>query len=589
MTAAAPVAAAHAPRAPSRLLAPSPRWTWLLALGIALLLTLAWTLKDWDTLRLVWLPDNDDMARIAQIRDWLGGQGFNDLMQHRSGPPGGASMHWSRIADAVPAAMILLLTPLIGAHSAEVAAVIASPALLFFFYLLLVARIAARLGGERARVPALILAALAFPTISLFLPGRIDHHALQIVLTLVLVDVAVAPPSFRRGAIGGVATAASLAVGLEAAPEIVAALGAMGLAWLAGDEAHDRRAIGFAAALGGTTLAMLAFARPEIWPEQWCDGFTPASTRATLVLAGAWGLMGLGGRFLRGWKPRLALAAVLGGVAAALVWRSSGICLSGPYAALDPFLQRVWMRNVNEASSLIRQDTFGTAIAYGGLVIPGAAIAAWQAWRDRSWTSFAVLLGLGALASVAQVRVTYIMAGIAVIPFAALLARDATLVRRLALWTLGAGISWNLLAAQLDSALARPIVIARNVQKNCVSPAGIAVAAGLPKGTIMAPLDLDSYLLAMTPHHVVASLYHRNNAGNMAMYRFFLAKPDAARAQAKAEGIDYVALCDDELHENGLAPYRPGSLAERLQSGRPVPGWLEPVPTGSPIRLYRVR
>lgn len=581
-------AANSSPEAP--LAVPSGRWVVLLAIAIASLLTAAWTIKDWDVLSLIWLPDNDDMARIAQVRDWLGGQGFNDLLQHRSGMPEGASMHWSRVADAGPALIILLLTPLLGTHAAEVTAIIAYPGLLFLAYLLLTARIAARLGGERARVFALLLAAIAFPTISLFLPGRIDHHALQIVLTLVLLDSVVAPPSVRQGLIGGFATALSLNIGLEAAPEIVGGLLAIGLIWLNGQAEDDRRALGFAGALGGTTLLLLAFARPEIWPEQWCDGFTPASSRATLILAAALGAMGLSGRYLNGWKPRLIAAAVIGAVALPLVWQSSSVCLSGPYGALDPFLQRVWMRNVNEASSLFRQDTFGTGIAFFGLVAFGTALAVWQVVRDRRWLAFAVFMGVGALAGAAQIRVTYIMAGIAVIPVAALLARETMLVRRLGLWVLGAGITWNLIAAQMDSALAAPIVAARSVQKNCVSPTGIAEIGRYPRGTIMAPLDLDSYLLAQTGHHVVASLYHRNNDGNLAMYRFFLAKPDAAHAQAKAEGITYVAICGDQLHEDGLAPYRPGSLAERLQSKAAPPDWLEPLPTGgSPIQFYRVR
>lgn len=572
--------------------APIPSRPWLrplLALAIAVILSAAWTIKDWVNLNDLRLPDNDDIARLAQVRDWLGGQGFNDLMQYRLGPPGGASMHWSRIADAVPALLILMLTPILGTHGAEVAMVIAYPAILFFLYLLLVSRIAERLGGVKAGVPALLLAAIAFPTISLFVPGRIDHHALQIVLTLVLVEAVVAPPTLRRGLIAGVSTAASLAIGLEAAPEIIAAMVAVGIVWLTGDKDDDQCAIGIGAALGGTTLALLLFAHPQVWPEQWCDGFTPSSTRATLTLAGAWLLLGLSGRYLRDWKHRLGAAAVIGGGAALIAWKASPVCFAGPYGALDPFLQHVWMRNVSEARDLFfGQDTIGTSLAYGGLVLTGAALALSRI-RDANWRSFAIFMGLSAVAAIAAVRVTYIMAGLAVIPFAAMLARDGTLAKRLALWVFGAGISWNLIALQMDAIFARPIVEAKVVQKACIDTPAIRIVAAQPKGTIMAPLDLDSYLLGMTPHHVVAGLYHRNNSGNLAMYRFFLAKPDTAQAMAKAQGVTLVAICPDQLREDGLAEYRPGSLAELLQSDAPPPAWLERVPTNSAIRLYRVR
>ena len=40
----------------------------------------------------------DDAMRLVQVRDWIGGQGWFDLFQHRLDPPG-ASMHWSRVVD----------------------------------------------------------------------------------------------------------------------------------------------------------------------------------------------------------------------------------------------------------------------------------------------------------------------------------------------------------------------------------------------------------------------------------------------------------------------------------------------------------
>ena len=70
------------------------------------------------------------MVRLAQIRDWLDGQPFADLVQQRLGPPGGTALHWSRVPDLVPALMISLFAPLIGITRAEVAAVIFWPEIL---------------------------------------------------------------------------------------------------------------------------------------------------------------------------------------------------------------------------------------------------------------------------------------------------------------------------------------------------------------------------------------------------------------------------------------------------------------------------
>lgn len=580
--------------------APMPRRSspvLLLALGLVLLLTAAWTIKEWAALSLLRLPDNDDMMRLAEVRDWIGGQAFNDLMQHRLGSPGGASMHWSRLADAVPAAMILALTPLIGTHGAEVAMVIAWPALLFLCYLLLAARIAGRLHGPGARPIAVILAAIAFPTISLFIPGRIDHHALQIVLMLALVDGLLQRPSRGAGAVMGLVVAASLAIGLESAPELVAVMAALGWLWLTGDAREDGRALGFGVALAGATALMLAFMHPQVWPREWCDGFTPASTSATLALAAGWSVLGLAGPRLRGIGPRLAIAFLVGCVVAWSVSRTSMVCLAGPYDALTPFLKRVWMSNVSEARGLfVGQDTLGTIVAYGSLSLIGSALAVVQAirggWRAHGAVAFAIVLAISAVAAILQIRVTYILAGLASIPFAIAIAatRGAPdrMGHRLLLWLLGAGVTYLAISKQMDAVLAQPVMVVRANVGRCTTAEQFVAIARQPRGLVAAPIDLGSYLIGMTPHRVWAAGYHRNNAGNMAAYRFFLTTPVHAAAIARRTGVAYVALCPDIMHETELAPYRPGSLVEALQAGR-VPAWLEPIPLPGSMLFFRVR
>jgi hypothetical protein len=298
--------------------------------------------------------------------------------------------------------------------------------------------------------------------------------------------------------------------------------------------------------------------------------------------------MALSGRLATRWQPRLAIAVVLGTASALIAYTASSVCLAGPYGALDPFLQHVWMRNVSEARDLFwGQDTIGTSLAYGGLIFAGAGLALARV-KEPSWQSFAIFLAVSALAAIAAIRVTYIIAGVAVIPFAAALARDGTLARRLALWVFGAGITWNLAATQMDAAFAKPLVAAKAVQKDCTAAEPLHVIAAQPRGRIIAPLDLGAYLTGMTPHYVVAAVYHRNNSGNLAMYRFFLSPAAESEALAHRWGIDYVAICPDNLHEDGLQGLRKNSLAEQLQGKGAAPAWLEPIPTGGSVRLYKV-
>src|SRR3954463_15216762 len=72
--------------------------------SFALLFALAWLLivvqllaNDWsDTARA--LGDTDDAMRLAQLRDCLAGQGWDDPSQQRVA--GGYESHWSRLIDA---------------------------------------------------------------------------------------------------------------------------------------------------------------------------------------------------------------------------------------------------------------------------------------------------------------------------------------------------------------------------------------------------------------------------------------------------------------------------------------------------------
>src|SRR5881398_3511122 len=73
----------------------------------------------------------DDAMRLVEVRDLIGGQGWFDMLQHRMDPPGGTSMHWSRLIDAPLAGLILLFKPLLGMHHAQALTLYFWPTLLF--------------------------------------------------------------------------------------------------------------------------------------------------------------------------------------------------------------------------------------------------------------------------------------------------------------------------------------------------------------------------------------------------------------------------------------------------------------------------
>ena len=369
----------------------------LCAFALAALMTLAWAWRDWSNLSALRLPDTDDMMRLQQIRDWLDGQTFSDLSQHRLGAAPGLAMHWSRLADLAPGGIIAGLTPLIGAHAAELTAVLLWPATLFGAALLLVARIARALGGAEIARTALIVAAIAYPVTTIFLPGRIDHHGLQIVLLLLIARTLVARPSMGHGLIAGLAATASLVIGMETAPLIAAAGAAMTIEWIATRHGADDRMMGFGIALGaGLLFASIVF-RTGQWTYPACDGFTATLWRGALVAAFAPMLMALAARDVTRPVARTGLAVAVCAVIGGGILLVAPQCLS-PYGAVDPLLSRLWLGRVGEAQPLFAAPV-GIAIGYAGLTIAGVAASGWRfhVTRDARWAAL-LLVQAAALA-----------------------------------------------------------------------------------------------------------------------------------------------------------------------------------------------
>lgn len=546
-----------------------------IAVAITALLMLAWAAADWARLSVLILPDPDDMMRLVQIRDWLGGQGFFDLTQYRLGE--GLAMHWSRLPDLVPATLILMLEPLTGRAGAELAMVILWPALLFAAALMLLAGIARRLGGGDAGVIALVLGALAYPMTGLFMPGRIDHHGLQLVLLLIAARAMLAPPGAGAGAVMGIAAAASLAIGLESAPLCALVLGAVAIRWVVEGAGRNAVLLGCGAGLGGgVTLAIAGFA-PQLWPVGLCDGFTPPVARLGIVAGGLAPLLGLAGPWLDSAAKRLAalgMAGLAGGVAIALL---APACLSGPYGAVDPLLRALWLDHVAEAQPLLAAPP-AVSFGYAGLMLVGLGAALAQVVRgDRDPAMLCWLaLQTGAVAlTCVQLRLAPFGAALAVPVLAGLVARTRRSggpLARIGAWAMSAGIVYPLVASALPAGAAAPGI----ARAPCLTAANLDRIAALGPNVVAVPIDMGAYLLAASRQRTLAAPYHRNSAGNLAHYRLFLSDPRRAAATARAWSVRHIAYCPGwiaDLDPAGVA--RPGSLVA-LAAMAGYPDWTKP-------------
>ena len=109
-------------------------------------------------------------------------------------------------------------------------------------------------------------------------------------------------------------------------------------------------------------------------------------------------------------------------------------------------------------------------------------------------------------------------------------------------------------------------------------------------GLVAADLELGPYIVALSPHRVVAAPYHRLEKAILANRAILNGTPAEARRQLQALGVDYVALCT-----NGATNSARPALSERsglraqLLGGARV-DFLREMPwgTNSPIRVWRI-
>jgi hypothetical protein len=549
----------------------------------------------------------DDAMRLVQVRDWIGGQGWFDLFQHRLDPPG-ASMHWSRVVDVPLAALILLLRPLIGTHGAETVTLFLWPLLLFAAALGLVAAIAREMSGSvtTSQITAVVLAVLSAPALIHFRPGAIDHHNAQIVLLLALVLLtSQIEQSAVKAALGGLVASLSLAIGIEMLPAIAAiGLAVVGLfIWRGASVSRQIGAFGAALAASSLLLAPALLPLPSLALPV-CDAF--GGPVLLLVTGGGISLMIMVGIDRLHSTLRLRLAT---GAATAIALVSAFLslfagCIASPYAQLDPLVTSFWVDKVVESMSLatMLQLTPQKVLGFYGFPLMTMGFAAAALIQSNPLGRFRWIVGIMTLAALIGLSFWEMRAAAA----ASMVAAPIFAASLVILWpTLATGRSLVLLALAVSPASfaalglsAKPLIdqvfkpqmtIAERDASTCQTVSDVASMTQLPKGRVMAPIDLGPMILADTDHAVFAAPYHRNNDGIVAMLKLMLAPGPTARQILSDRRVDYVVTCS-AAPEQDLVNLAPDGLAARLGRGE-TPDFLEPLdldPTHK-ISVWRVR
>jgi len=564
--------------------------------GVTLIAAAALALSHGDIVTT--LGDTDDAMRLVLVRQLAHGGGWYDQLVMRLQPPLGVYMHWSRLLDGALAGLIQLLGLALPAPAAE-------GAVRFFWPLALIAPavisgliIVRRLGGTAA---VLVGAALMLANMELygqFRPGRIDHHNVQIVMTLIAAACAIAGGrSVRAGVGAGLATGLGLAIGVEALPFFALIGASYGVAILR-DVRQASASRAYAGSLLGATVILFAVQTPPWrWSLSVCDALG-----LNLVAAIVVGALGLA--VVCSWTTQRSApirAAWLGLVAVVTLAVYLGLdpaCWRGPVAAVDPRLRPIWFDGVQELLPwprlLHEHPRDGLRSIATGLI--ALAAAAWLAIRSRrrgeGLGPEALVIAL-VVAGVAESALVYRAEDYSLwfgVPVLAVALTD--LARRAwdgaMLPTVALALAASPVCVAVAAGLALPHGAAWStgagiIADHCLDNAAYGPLARLPPGLVLSEIDLGSFILADTPHSVLSAPYHRMSWGILSAHKALAATPPSAEPIVRGLGAAYVVVCP--AHDAALAP---ASLGARLAQGA-TPPWLSEISTpGAALRVFRV-
>lgn len=583
---------------------PRPRWlvaaAWALCCAVML-----WIFHD--SFASLGFRDPDDAMRLAQVRDWIGGQRWFDVTQYRVYPPTGGPMHWSRIVDLPIAGLILTFRPFLGMADADILACILVPLLLLGALTWATYRAGGQIGGTAVALAGVALLLTSPSILVQFTPLRIDHHGWQILMAAVALGGLFDPRTTRGGMVAGIALAVWLQISSEGLPYAALIAGVLALRqWV--EPRETRRFVAYTGTLGIAALTLLMATRGT--------GAPLARTCDALSYVYVWPLVGLSIASLIAARligdataiRRLAVPAVGGLCAVAIFLVTGGSCLSGdPFAALGPIAYRQWYMKVMEGRPIWEQ---GQSMA-GIILLPSiiglvGTIAAARANRDQiryNWLMLALLLG-GAIAvsmlvmralSVAHLFALPGIAWLLIVLFRYVQASHLALLRILgsvslaALTPAGLAASWISIAAKPDAKAEANAEVPTDA--NCRGAATLAPLKSLSPALLFAPIDMGPDILVQTHHAVTGTAHHRNAAGITAVIEGYMAAPQKARQVIErlndGRGATYVITCSG-LNEMGMyVKDAPHGLAAALSRGE-VPAWLTQLPTHGLLKIYRV-
>ncbi len=539
--------------------------------------------------------DSDDLMRMLQVRELLGGRSWFDLHEPRLDPPGGLDSHWSRLIDAGIAGLVLLFGLFVDRASAEFAAQFVWPLLWITPAVFCVALAGRHLGGEMGGMLAGAHAAASFlPAFAQFRPGRIDHHNVQIVLALAVFACVLGLDGSRgAGRRLGVVVCVLLAIGFESALFAALGLAIAAARFVMRDTREEFRGLCETILIGLPALLLLQ-TPPELLLRPRCDALA-VNMAAGLAAGAALGLAALRTAAVATTMGRAAIAAAGALFAAGLLFGLEPRCLAGPFGAENPEIHTLWLAHNMEVRpipfSLNATDFFlvtASPVVFGLLLL--AVLTRYGLLPLGTAITAALFLCLALATALTVVRnVPYPVLFASVVVGASLpgLARAWAGLGALRATALACMFvcSVPLMTALLVEAVSAKVSDGPVASKGpdvpppgaCDRPEAFAELAALPPARVLASLELGTPILATTHHSVFTAPYHRVSDAIVENLKLMEAGDDEVLAFMRRRGASLVAVCKG----------RGRGVELRLHEGRFGPGLVE-IPTRGPIGIWRL-
>ena len=586
------------------------RLEWICLVGVVLASVMRASAFLMDVWRTGVFNDTDDATRMVQVRALMAGQSWFDMTLYRLDPPTGIVMHWSRVVDVPIAVLVWIFNHITTPERGEILARIAFPLILTAIFVFLLSRTGRALAGpENGHVASMtaMVGALFASAIIQFVPGRIDHHAPQIILlTLFFLGLVRSfdATTARSAIVSGASAALSLAISLENLPFIATGTAVVALHWIIrGDRAVCQMAWLAGALLACLPVTFVATVGPLQWMHPVCDAYSSPFLLTGLAGAASLGILARATGSLRVWKARAGVATLLGAGVVAIFVIGFPDCLHDPLGSSDPLIA-LWLRNIDEGRPLTAL-IFGDPFRAAAILVPNlfGILAAVTMMRKAEpdqrgpWLLAAALIAIGLAGACWQMRVDTSTSAITLCVgavFAAHVARrfaDADRLSSKLVWGFTLILPFTNLPEALASGFepdAKPAITASDTTTTCDHPADFAGLRQLPQALLFDPIDAGPHILANTQHSVVAASYHRAKRGNRLVLEAFMSGSDLAERDVRSTGASYLVFCPQIGEMKFDARKAPDGLAAMLMANR-VPDWLVPVDVPGPYRVFALR